>query len=48
MRELAEVEMTRDRGEISEEQLEQAVDELLERLEYGRQLRMEREHSYGE
>jgi hypothetical protein len=48
LRELAELEMARDLGEISEEQLDQAVDELLERLERGRQLRMEREYLNGE
>jgi hypothetical protein len=48
MRELAEVEMSHDRGEISDEQFERTVDELLERLELGRQLRMEREYLDGQ
>lgn len=39
MRELAELEMARDRGEINSEQFEAYVDQLLERLQIGRELR---------
>jgi len=39
MRELAAVELSHDAGEIDEEQLEQQVDRLLERLEEGRRIR---------
>lgn len=39
MRELGELEAARHRGEISEAHLEAGVDELLERLQVGRDLR---------
>jgi Gas vesicle protein G len=39
MRELGELEMARDRGEIGSEQFEAYVDQLLERLQIGRELR---------
>ena len=39
MRELIEVEAARDRGELSEERVDLAVDQLLERLQVGRELR---------
>jgi hypothetical protein len=39
MRELAELESAHERGEISEERFNAGVDELLERLEIGRELR---------
>lgn len=39
LRELIEVEEARDRGELSNERFESAVDELLERLQVGRELR---------
>jgi Gas vesicle protein G len=39
MRELTELEMARDRGEISNEQFEAYVDQLLERLQISRELR---------
>ena len=48
MRELAELEASRERGEMSEERFEREVDELLERLEQGRQLKMEREYFGGQ
>lgn len=38
MRELADAEMAHDRGEISEEDFERIVDDLLERLQIGRDL----------
>lgn len=45
MRELAELESARDEGVISEETFNQGVDELLQRLELGRQMKLEgREH----
>jgi hypothetical protein len=44
MRELTELEAARQREEISEEQFEAGIDQLLERLEVGRQLR---EGRYG-
>lgn len=47
MRELAELEMAKDRGEVGEQEFEQGVDQLLERLEVGRQLRLEREGRDG-
>lgn len=39
LRELTELEAARDRGEVDEQRFDQAVDELLERLQVGRQLR---------
>jgi hypothetical protein len=39
MRELAELEAAYGRGEISEERFEAGVDQLLERLQVGRELR---------
>ena len=39
MRELAELETAHARGEISEDRLQSGVDELLERLQIGRDLR---------
>jgi cytidylate kinase len=38
MRELADVEMARDHGEISEEDFDRSVDELLQRLQIGRDI----------
>lgn len=38
MRELSELEAAHDRGEISDERFEAGVDQLLERLQAGRQL----------
>jgi gas vesicle protein GvpG len=42
MRELTEVEMAHEAGEIDEAQLDEATDALLERLEEGRRYRAER------
>ena len=42
MRELAELEMARDEGEIGAEQFEDGVARLLERLEIGQQLALQR------
>ena len=39
MRELAQVELAHERGEIDEQQLDAATDALLERLATGRELR---------
>ena len=39
MRELAELEAARDREEISDEHFDAGVDQLLERLQVGRELR---------
>ncbi len=39
MLELGELEAAHDRGEISDERFDAAVDELLERLQIGRELR---------
>lgn len=39
LRELIELEEARDRGELSDERFEASVDELLERLQVGRELR---------
>jgi len=47
MRELAELEAARDDGTIDEETFERGVDELLARLELGRQLQLEREGLIG-
>lgn len=47
LRELAELEMAKDEGVISEETFERGVDELLARLERGRQLQLEREGLIG-
>lgn len=45
LRELAELESAREEGLISEEAFNRGVDELLQRLEVGRQLRQEgRDH----
>lgn len=45
MRELGALEAAKDDGMISEETFNQGVDELLQRLELGRQLRLEgRDH----
>ena len=41
MRELTELEEEKNRGEIGEEDFGRRVDELLERLEVGRQLQLE-------
>ena len=38
MRELAELESAHERGEMSQEQFDAAVDQLLERLQIGREL----------
>jgi hypothetical protein len=43
MRELAELDRARERGEIDEELYEAYADELLDRLEIGRQLELERD-----
>jgi Gas vesicle protein G len=43
MRELAELDRARERGEIDEELYEAYADELLDRLEIGRQLALERD-----
>jgi len=43
MQELIELEAARDRGEIADEQFDASVDDLLERLELGRQLRAAKE-----
>jgi hypothetical protein len=42
MRELIELEAAKDGGEVDEEEFGRQVDELLERLEIGRQLQLER------
>lgn len=42
MRELAELEMMREGGEVSEETFDRWVEELLARLEYGRALQIDR------
>jgi hypothetical protein len=42
MRELTELEAAKDAGEFSEDEFGRRVDELLERLEVGRQLQLER------
>jgi Gas vesicle protein G len=47
MRELAELDGARERGEIDEELYEAYVDELLDRLETGRQLALERDDVDG-
>jgi len=47
MRELSELEMAKNEGVISEETFERGVDELLMRLELGRQLQLEREGRIG-
>lgn len=39
LRELSELEEAHDRGEISDERFQAGVDQLLERLEVGRELR---------
>jgi Gas vesicle protein G len=47
MGELAELERAKDAGELDEEQFNGYVDELLERLEIGRQLQIERGRQVG-
>jgi ribosome assembly protein YihI (activator of Der GTPase) len=47
MGELAELERAKDAGELDEEQFNRYVDELLERLELGRQLQLERGRQLG-
>jgi hypothetical protein len=42
MRELADLEAARDAGEISDKRFEASVDQLLERLQTGRELRVGR------
>lgn len=42
MAELAELELAKEAGELDEDQFNRYVDELLERLEIGRQLQLER------
>jgi ribosome assembly protein YihI (activator of Der GTPase) len=42
MRELADLEQAKDAGEIDEEHFDIYVDEVLDRLEIGRQLQLER------
>jgi Gas vesicle protein G len=47
MGELAELERAKNAGELDEEQFNRYVDELLERLEIGRQLQLERGGNVG-
>lgn len=47
MREMSALEMARDNGEIGEQEFDRGVDQLLERLEISRQLRLEREAQNG-
>jgi hypothetical protein len=47
MRELGEMEAAKDQGLISEETFNRGVDELLQRLEVGRQLRLEGRDDIG-
>jgi hypothetical protein len=47
MAELAELELAKDAGELDEDQFNRSVDELLERLEMGRQLQLERGGNVG-
>ena len=47
MGELAELERATDAGELDEQQFNRYVDELLERLEVGRQLQLERGGQLG-
>jgi len=47
IRELAELEMARDAGQIDDERYGQHADELLDRLELGRQLQLERGTNLG-
>jgi hypothetical protein len=47
MRELTELEEERTSGEIGEEEFGRRVDELLERLEIGRQLQLDRGGNFG-
>jgi ribosome assembly protein YihI (activator of Der GTPase) len=42
MQELTELEAAKDAGELEEQEFNSRVDELLERLEIGRQLQLER------
>jgi Gas vesicle protein G len=45
--ELGQIEAAHNRGEVSDEQFDAYVDELLARLEIGRQLELEREATLG-
>jgi hypothetical protein len=47
MGELAELERAKEAGELDEEQFNRHVDQLLERLEIGRQLQLERGRQLG-
>ena len=47
MRELTELEEENTSGEIGEEEFDRRVDELLERLEVGRQLQLDRGGYFG-
>jgi hypothetical protein len=47
MRELSELDAAHERGEIGQETYDAYVDELLERLETGRELRLERDGGGG-
>jgi len=47
MQELAELEMARDSGEITEEYFDACVEEVLVRLEVGRQRELERGYHVG-
>ncbi len=47
MAELAELEQAKNTGELDEDQFNRYVDELLERLEIGRQLQLERGGNVG-
>jgi hypothetical protein len=42
LRELSELEAAHDRGEVSEERFDAAIEQLLERLQVGRELRNRR------
>ena len=47
MAELADLERAKNAGELDEEQFNQYVDALLERLEMGRQIQLERGRNVG-
>jgi ribosome assembly protein YihI (activator of Der GTPase) len=47
MAELAELERAKNAGELDEDQFNRYVDELLERLELGRQIQLERGRNVG-
>jgi ribosome assembly protein YihI (activator of Der GTPase) len=47
MAELAEVERAKNAGELDEDQFNQYVDALLERLEVGRQIQLDRGRNVG-